>query len=302
MKFSPLALLAIAGVVSLSSVSNAALLFGIDDSSGQTLISFDSSAPSTLLSGVAISGLQNNETIKGIDFRPATHQLYALGSTNRLYTLSVLTGAATEVGAGPFTPALNGSNFGFDFNPAIDRIRVVSNTKKNYVLNPNDGAATGVTDLFFGPGDPNFGVSPNVEFSGYTNSVIPAPASTQLYGIDTGLDILVTQANSAGTLGTVGPLGVNVGAVGGFDITGSGANAVAYAALLPASTSVSNLYSINLATGAATDLGAIDGGAIISSLAAAPAGYDPDVIVPEPTAVVLAALALAGFAGRRVRG
>ena len=69
-------------------------------------------------------------------------------------------------------------NFGFDFNPVIDRIRVVSNTKKNYVLNPNDGSAVAVTDLFFGPADPNFGVSPNVEFSGYTNSTSPAPAAT----------------------------------------------------------------------------------------------------------------------------
>jgi len=303
MKFSPVALVAFAGALCLSSVSNAALLYGIDDSSGQTLISFDSAAPSNLLSGVAISGLSNNETIKGIDFRPSTHQLYALGSSNRLYTLDVTTGVATQVGATAFTPVLNGSNFGFDFNPVIDRIRVVSNTKKNYVLNPNDGTATGVTDLFFGPADPNFGVSPNVEFSAYTNSVIPVPASTQLYGIDTGLDILVTQSNSAGQLATVGSgLGVNVGAVGGFDISGTGPNAVAYAALLPANTSVSNLYSINLTTGAATLVGAIDGGAIISSLAAAPAGFDPDVIVPEPTTVVLAGLALAGFVGRRIRG
>ena len=208
-------------MLSLSTTAPAALLYGIDDSSGQSLIRFDSSSPTSLQLGVAISGLQSNETIKGIDFRPATSQLYALGSTNRLYTLDVVTGVASQVGAGPFTPALNGSTFGFDFNPVLDRIRVVSNTKKNYVLNPNDGTATAATDLFFGPGDPNFGVNPNIEFSAYTNNVNPAPVSTQLYGIDTGFDILVTQANSAGTLATVGPLGINVGAVGGFDIFGA---------------------------------------------------------------------------------
>jgi hypothetical protein len=300
MKFSLLALVAITGAFCLSSVSNAALLYGIDDSSGQSIVSFDSANPSNYLSGATISGLQNNETIKGIDFRPATHQLYALGSSNRLYTLNVTTGVATAVSAAPFGP-LSGANYGFDFNPVIDRIRVVSNTDTNYVLNPNDGTLQATaTNLFFGPADPNFGVSPNVAFSAYTNSVIPAPAATQLYGIDSGLDILVTQANSAGTLGTVGPLGVNVGAVGGFDIFGT--SNVAYAAMLPAATSVSKLYSINLATGAATELGEIDGGAIISSLAAAPAGFDPDVIVPEPTTVALAALALAGFVGRRIRG
>jgi hypothetical protein len=300
MKFSLLAQVAFAGALCLSSVSNAALLYGIDDSSGQSIVSFDSANPSNYLSGATISGLQNNETIKGIDFRPSTHQLFALGSSNRLYTLNVTTGVATAVSAAPFGP-LSGANYGFDFNPVIDRIRVVSNTDTNYVLNPNDGTLQATaTNLFFGPADPNFGVSPNVAFSAYTNSVIPAPGATQLYGIDSGLDILVTQANSAGTLGTVGPLGVNVGAVGGFDIFGT--SNVAYAAMLPAATSVSKLYSINLATGAATELGEIDGGAIISSLAAAPAGFDPDVIVPEPTTVALAALALAGFVGRRIRG
>lgn len=288
------ALLFCAGSVSLSSRSQAALIVAIDDSSGQTLISFDSSAPGTLLSGTVISGLQVNETIKGIDLRPSTNELFALGSSNRLYTINPATGVATQVGAGPFAPVLSGSTFGFDFNPVIDRIRVVSNTRKNYVLNPNDGTITQVTDLFYGAADPNVGVSPNVEFSAYTNSVSPAPAVTQLYGLDTGLDILVTQANSAGTLGTVGPLGVDVGAVGGFDI--AGISGIAYAALLPVGSSASNLYSIHLGTGAATNLGLIDGGVIISSMTVAPDGF-----IPEPGSMALVGLAIVGMMGRKSR-
>ncbi|MCA9235316.1 MAG: DUF4394 domain-containing protein [Planctomycetales bacterium] len=302
MKRLSIALLLGAGFACASTPSSAALIFGVADSSGQTLISFDSSAPGALATGVAISGLQSNETVKGIDFRPANNQLYALGSTNRLYILNPVTGVAAQIGAGPFAPALSGSNFGFDFNPAIDRIRVVSNTKKNYVLNPDTGTATGATDLAFGAGDPNFGVSPNVEFSAYTNSVNPAPAATQLYGIDTGLDILVTQANSAGTLGTVGPLGVNVGAVGGFDITTAGLTNTAYAALLPTSTSASNLYEINLVTGLATNLGSIDGGLVVSSLAIAPDGFDPNDYVPEPASMTLLGMAVVCLVGRKIRG
>jgi Domain of unknown function (DUF4394) len=300
MKTIGIALLVCAGFLSLTSVSHAVLIFGVDDSSGQTLVSFDSSSPGTLQSGVAISGLQSNETVKGIDFRPKTNELYALGSTNRLYTLNVLTGAASLVGLGPFAPPLSGSNFGFDFNPVLDRIRVVSNTRKNYVLNPDDATSVAATDLAYGPADPNFGVSPNVEFSAYTNSVNPAPAVTQLYGIDTGLDILVTQANSAGTLGTVGPLGVNVGAVGGFDI--SGANNAAYAAMLLASTSSSNLYAINLVSGLATNLGMIDGGVVLSSLTIAPDGFVPGGGVPEPSSLVLMALSAVAIVRCRFRG
>jgi hypothetical protein len=282
----------------LASQSHAVLIYAVDDSSGQTLVSFDSSSPGSYQNGVAISGLLQNETIKGIDFRPSTNQLFALGSTSRLYTLNVLTGAATEVPPpGAFTPTLNGSTFGFDFNPVIDRIRVVSNSKKNYVLNPNDGSATAATDLFYGPADPNFGVAPNVEFSAYTNSVNPHTGSTQLYGIDTGLDILVTQDNSNGTLGTVGPLGPNVGAVGGFDIHGT--NNVAYAALLPAGSSNSSLYSINLLTGLALNLGQIDGGVVISSMAIAPDGFNPNI--PEPASVVLIGIAAVGMLVRRNR-
>ena len=52
----------------------------------------------------AITGLQGGEIILGIDFRPLTKQLYALGSTSRLYTLDTRTAVATQVGtAGAFT-------------------------------------------------------------------------------------------------------------------------------------------------------------------------------------------------------
>lgn len=264
--------------------ASAELIYGIAAVGNSTaLLSWDSASPGSIISGSFVSGLQSNETIVGIDFRPATGGLYALGTSSRLYTLDTSTGAASAVG-GQFAPPLNGFNFGFDFNPTIDRIRVVAETNKNLVLNPITGAVqASATDLFFGPADPNFGVDPNVVNSAYTNNVNGA-VSTQLYGIDTALDILVTQANSAGTLGTVGPLGFNATGVGGFDV--SGATGIAYAALLPSGSSQSNLYSINLATGAATNLGQIDGGVIITAMAVAP-------VVPEPATMGLAAMALA---------
>ena len=280
-------------LASLTAPASAELIYGVAAVGNATsLLSWDSSSPGSIVSGSFVSGLQSNETIVGIDFRPATGQLYALGTSSRLYTLNTSTGAATAV-AGAFAPPLNGFNFGFDFNPTIDRIRAVAETNKNTVFNPITGAVQlSATDLFFGPADPNFGVDPNVVNSAYTNNFVGA-ATTQLYGIDTALDILVTQANNAGTLGTVGPLGFNATGVGGFDI--SGTTGIAYAALLPSGSSQSNLYSINLLTGLATNLGQIDGGVIITAISVVPA-------IPEPATLALAGMAVAAIPLLRRRG
>jgi hypothetical protein len=264
----------------LASSASAELIYGVAAVGNATsLVTWDSATPNNLISGNFVSGLQVNETIVGIDYRPATGQLYALGTSSRLYTLNPATGSASPVS---FISTLNGFSFGFDFNPVIDRIRNVAETNMNRVINPNDGSTTVATNLFYGPADPNFGVDPNVVHSAYTNNFAGAQ-STQLYGIDTGLNILVTQANNAGTLGTVGPLGVDVGALGGFDI--SGTTGTAYATMLPAGSSVSEFYSINLATGAATSLGVVDGGLIITAMTVAPR-------IPEPATLGMAAFAL----------
>ena len=70
--------------------ANAEMVYGITDT--QTLVRFNSSTPGTIDSGVAISGLQQNEQLLGIDFRPANGQLYALGSFSNLYTVDINTG------------------------------------------------------------------------------------------------------------------------------------------------------------------------------------------------------------------
>ena len=155
-----------------------------------------------------------------IDFRPRTGQLYGLSSGSALYTLNTQSGVASKVGAG-FTDALNGGNFGFDFNPVIDRIRIVSDADQNLVAHPDTGAANiaVTTPVFYGPGDPNNGAQPNVVHHAYDGNVLGGlSAATQLRAIDTNLNILVTQANNAGTLGTIGPLGINAEDIGGFDV------------------------------------------------------------------------------------
>ena len=90
------------------------------------LVTFDREDPA-LDTAIAITGLQSGETVLGIDIRAGgatPGQLYALGSTGRLYTVDTTTGVATQkstlaADAGDSTDAftqLSGTEFGVDFN------------------------------------------------------------------------------------------------------------------------------------------------------------------------------------------
>ena len=190
----------------------------------------------------AITGLQSGEAIYGIDFRPANGQLYAIGSSSRLYTINTSSGAAAAVGS-QLSTLLSGTDVGFDFNPTVDRIRLVTNTGQNLRLNPNDGTIA-ATDGALNPG------TPSVTGVAYTNNVAGA-TTTALYGIDNqGAMATLVQQNppNAGTLVPVGSLGVTAEAANGFDIGGT--SGVAYALLRVSGTT--RIYSVNLTSGAAT--------------------------------------------------
>lgn len=251
-----------------------------------SLLRFDSLTPGATTS-VALSGT-GAEQLVGIDFRPATGQLYGLGSASNLYIINALTGSASLVG--PLGVPLNGSNFGTDFNPVVDRFRVTSTADQNLRINPNapGGAGTGTIadgSLAYAPGDPNFGANPNVVGAAYENAVFFARAgSTTLYAIDSGLNILVEQnPANAGTLVTEGPLGFDVPDMLGFDI--SGRSRIGYAAWATGN-GPSALYTIDIDTGAAALVGQIgaSGGPQVRGLSVAP--------VPEPGLVALIGLGL----------
>ena len=197
----------------------------------------------------AITGLQSGEMLFGIDFRPANGQLYAIGSTSRLYTINTSNGAATLVGSGPFSPALTGRDVGMDFNPTVDRIRVVSNSGQNLRLNPNDGTVAAVDgDLNPGP--------VVVTAAAYTNN-FPGATTTVLYDISTRTGAMLFRQNppNSGGLEPVGMLGVNAEGGNGFDI--GGASNTAYALLRSSGTT--RLYTVNLMSGATTSGGTLPG-------------------------------------------
>jgi hypothetical protein len=212
-----------------------AVAYGVD--SDNNFVAFNPNAPQSQIVK-PFTGLQSSERLVGLDMRPLNGQLYGLGSTNRLYTINLATGAATAVGTTPLV--LTGTHFGFDFNPTVDRIRIVSDTGVNLRVNPADGVA--VVDGTLNPG------TPSISAAAYTNNFAGA-TSTVLYDIDANTDMLYRQdPPNAGTLVSVGALGVNVTGVNGFDIGGT--SGTGFAVLAVGTTA--SVYTINLTTGAAT--------------------------------------------------
>ncbi|BAM03833.1 DUF4394 domain-containing protein [Phycisphaera mikurensis] len=291
------ALIAASTAAGAFSASAETVLVLEDVGTSQQLFSFDSASPSNTSNRVSVTGLESGGELLGIDYRPATGQLFGFSSNDRLYTLDAGTGAATLVGSG-FSDAPAGTFYGFDFNPVIDKIRINSDVGTNFVADPDSGDANiaDTTPLFYGSGDANEGASTVVIGAAYTNSVANAD-STQLYVIDSALDILATQANNAGTLGTVGELGVDIVDIGEFDV--SGATGTAYLAGIVRGETDSTLFSVDLGTGLATSLGTIgSSGTTIAGIAVAPGNA---AVIPTPGAAAAGLALLGGLAARRKR-
>lgn len=190
----------------------------------------------------AISGLQSGENILGIDFRPLNGQLYALGSSSRIYTINLGNGAATAVGT-QLPTLLAGTEFGFDFNPTVDKIRVVSNTGQNLRLDPVTGGIT-ATDGVINPGTPTLGAA------AYTNNFAGA-ATTSLFVIDHTTDKLYLQnPPNNGTLIEQGSLGINIDGANGFDIGSTSQKAY----LVATTSGTTKIYTVNTTNGATTSL------------------------------------------------
>lgn len=253
--------------VAFQSLSTAQILYGL---SSNRLISFKASLPGALLSNAPITGVDASMSLSGLDFRPATGELYALGydaasGLARLYTLNTRTGAATAIGTAPVMLQAGMGKIGFDFNPTVDRIRVTGSNNANFRMHPVTGMVV-ATDgaLSFAATDRNAGRNPSVGAVAYTNSFIGATATT-LYNYDDSLNVVTTQVPpNNGTLNTVGSSGilVNLGVQNtDMDIytdPATGANR----AFLSANNHVSianfsRLYNLNLSTGRASLIGFI---------------------------------------------
>ena len=159
----------------------------------QGLASFDAKTGQPNAVPIRISGLTGNQKLVGIDFRPLTGQLYALGydpalTTNnaQLYTLDPKSGIAVAVSATSISLTLGDATgrIGFNFNPVADLVRVVSSNDANYRVSPITGQVV-ATDgiLAYATGDPNAPRNPRISGASYTNPYA-GTTSTILYDVE----------------------------------------------------------------------------------------------------------------------
>ena len=215
--------------------------------------------------------------VDAIAWRPVTAQLLGF-SNGAIYVIDPMTGEMTNLSATFMEDAIiaDGAAVAFDFNNQIDAVRAVSSAGDNLVYFPagfgdNDERANSVrrfTDLAYGADDAMATATPMVFANAYTNAINGTTASeTFQYAIDAQTDTLISLANNAGTLATIGKITVDgaevdLAPLGDMDIVSpaEGQN-MAYAVLNIEGETTSGLYSLDLGTGAATLLAQFaDGG------------------------------------------
>lgn len=212
--------------------------------------------------------------LKAIAWRPVTGELLGFAD-GMIATIDPMSGEMSDLKASFMKDAMIGSDkmIAFDFNNKIDAVRAVSSAGDNLVYFPqgfgdNDERAGSVrrfTDLAYAEGDAMADKDPMIFANAYTNAINGETAgATFQYALDAANDTLVSLANNAGTLETIGKITidgteVDLAPMGGFDIVSAkeGEN-MALAILQRAGADTAGLYAIDLETGAATlkaDLG-----------------------------------------------
>jgi hypothetical protein len=227
------------------------------------LISFNRTAPQTLISIKSVLGLKPSDVLIGIDYRPADGKLYGIGKLGNVYVLDPSTGGATfkvalsaklDDSTSPYSGITgDAQQMALDFNPVADRLRVIGNDGQNLRINVDTGEVTTDTPI-------SAPIAASVTGAAYSNS-LTGTGTTALYDIDVAQNRLYIQSPpNEGTLlsGNMASLGVNADGTSGFDIdplTNKG-----YAVLQVDGVSMFygiDLSSIGTTNNAATKIGAL---------------------------------------------
>mgnify|MGYP001329860568 CR=1 FL=1 len=216
----------------------------------RTLVMFDTDTRE-VTGTMEVTGV---ETLAGIDLRPSNRTLVGVTSDHVVVTIDLSTGAATELSRMDVALPVEGGPVIVDFNPAADKLRYMSGTT-NHRVDVDSGKVTVDGSLAFEAGDMHAGEAPAIVAAAYSQSY-GKPEATKMYDIDATIVALIRQtAPNDGTLAAVGKLGIEAPTdTFAFDIATSAEMAdTAYL------VNGSALYTVDLATGAATMAGEITG-------------------------------------------
>ena len=203
-------LIAAAATAALGTVADAEIIYGL--TTQNSIVVIDSDMPSVSLDGGFVSGLEQNET----PARPRLPRLrrpssFAVGSGDNLYTIDQDTFDASLVGQ--LQPPAERHELRLRLQPRLHGRRVRPASSATRTTTASSAATPASTwprsrrpPSSTPPVIPTPAATPNVVGIAYTNSV-PGATTTQQYGIDRNTGDLVTVANNAGTLDTVGSLG-----------------------------------------------------------------------------------------------
>jgi hypothetical protein len=230
--------------------------------------------------------------MRAIDVRPSTGQLYGLAApdgiitTLGLYQLSIVSGAATIVGAAWAVAFASSSTADMDFDPLDDTLHVATGGSAEYwLVNPDTAVPFGPVGqtLRYATGE---GTNPPYVAGLAFDRNVAGAALRTLYGLDRFSAKLVRVGNvdsppGGPDQGVVRNIGLMNAAVGGnplgplgnqlgLDISPSG---LAVASLTDNSGPVGYLFTIDLATGAATALGPFGVGGLVDIAFPGPMSY-----------------------------
>jgi len=240
---------------------------------GGRLVTFNNTSPQKLCTTSTVSGLQAGESLHSIDARPSSSAIYGLGSSGRIYSVNVATGAATQTavlvaaapGADPTDPftTLSGTHFAFDFTPVLDQVRAISDTGQNLRINVDTGVT--LTDALINP------AGSALTAMAYTPATATTPPTTTLFAIDATGDRLVQLGRPSGNPSNGDFIQIGLLGIGDIDPTAAmeivSPNNSAFAALSLTGSTTSDLYTVNLQNGAATRVNTIGGAERVRGLA-----------------------------------
>lgn len=231
----------------------------------QRVLNFSTTATGNSITSSVITNLTAGTTLLGMDLRPATNEIVAISSDNKIYIVDTRTAIAYFIAN--MTCQLSSSvTYAVNFNPVANLLRIVGSNGANYRLNVDNGTCITDGTLSYTAGASG---TPSAVGVAYTNSVAGATATAE-YILDQTLDswARVTDPNGGATT-NLGAVGASVDGASPVDIITTSGQQWAFAVI------ANTLYDVNIPTGNLRRYGGITSTTPIIGLTVFPAGWTP---------------------------